>query len=114
MQVNHSAFPTLFAMAMDYLPVQASSVPCEQVFSSSAETDTKQRNRISPILMEALQMLKFSLNKEHLDFMSAWMVDRKEMSVDNPDSNILGDFLRSKGDSGRECYVLIMQCRCIT
>jgi hypothetical protein len=52
--------------------------------------------------MEALQMLKFSLKKEHLDFMSAWMVDWKEMSVDNPDSDILGDFLRSEGDSGCE------------
>jgi hypothetical protein len=101
-QVNHSAFPTLFAMAMDYLPVQASSVPCERVFSSSAETNTKQQNCISPVLMEVLQMLKFSLKKECLNFMSAWMVDQKEMSVDNPDSDILGDFLRSKGDSGCE------------
>jgi hypothetical protein len=101
-QVNCSAFPTLFAMAMDYLPVQALSVPCEWVFSSSAKTNTKRQNCISPVLMEALQMLKFSLKKEHLDFMSAWMVDRKEMSIDNPDSDILGDFLRSKGDSGHE------------
>jgi hypothetical protein len=89
-------------MAMDYLPVQASFVPCERVFSSSAKTDTKQRNCISPVLMEVLQMLKFSLKKEHLDFMSAWMVNRKEMSVDNPGSDILGDFLRCKGDSSRE------------
>jgi hypothetical protein len=42
---------------MDYLPIQASSVPCEQAFSLSAETDTAQRNWISPVLMEALQML---------------------------------------------------------
>ncbi len=27
-------------MAMDYLPIQASAVPCERVFSSSAETNT--------------------------------------------------------------------------
>ena len=40
-QVNGSCFPTLLAMAMDYLPVQATSVSCERVFSSSAETDTK-------------------------------------------------------------------------
>lgn len=48
---------------MDYLPIQASSVPSERVFSSSAETDTVRRNRISPILMEALQMLKFSFKQ---------------------------------------------------
>jgi hypothetical protein len=49
---------------MDYLPIQALSVPCEHIFSSSSETDTKKRNSISPLLMEALQMLNFYLKKE--------------------------------------------------
>jgi hAT family C-terminal dimerisation region len=48
---------------MDYLPIQASAVPCERIFSSSAETDTKKQNRIRPELMEALQILKFALKK---------------------------------------------------
>jgi len=34
--------------------------------------DTNKRNRISPMLMEALQILKFSLKKECLDFMEGW------------------------------------------
>ena len=63
-QYNQSAFPTLFAIAMDYLPIQVSAVPCERVFSSSAAMDTKKRNQISPLLMEVLQMLKFHLKKE--------------------------------------------------
>ena len=46
---------------MDILPIQGSSVSCERVFSSAKETTTARRNRISPELMEALQMLKFSL-----------------------------------------------------
>ena len=54
---------TLFAMAADYLPIQASSVPCERVFSSSKETTTAKRNRMSGKLVEQLQMLKFSLKK---------------------------------------------------
>jgi len=29
-QYNQSAFPTLFAIAMDYLPIQASAVPCKK------------------------------------------------------------------------------------
>ena len=44
---------------MDILPVQASSVPCERVFSSSKETITAKRNSLSPRLVEALQLLKY-------------------------------------------------------
>jgi hypothetical protein len=78
-QVNRSSFPTLFAMALDYLPIQASSVPCERVFSSSAETDTRRRNRMSPLMMEALQMLKFHLKKERLNFTQGWVTMEKEL-----------------------------------
>jgi hypothetical protein len=48
---------------MDVLPIQASSVPSERVFSSGKETMTARRRRISPHLMEILQMLKYSINK---------------------------------------------------
>ncbi|KIJ27446.1 hypothetical protein M422DRAFT_106957, partial [Sphaerobolus stellatus SS14] len=65
----------LFRMAMDYLPAQASSVPSEHVFSSSAETDTQCQNRLSPHLVEQLQMLKFMLRKSRLDFTSIWCFD---------------------------------------
>ncbi|KAJ6581287.1 hypothetical protein B0H19DRAFT_852405, partial [Mycena capillaripes] len=53
-------------------PIQATSVPSEQVFSSSAETDTKRRNHINLMLMEALQMLKFTYKKSWLNFMTDW------------------------------------------
>lgn len=86
-QINRTISPTLFAMAMDYLPIQASSVPCEHIFSSSAETDTKKRNRISPLLMEALQMLKFNLKKQHLNFVEGWITSEKEMTEDLYDAD---------------------------
>ncbi|KIK19101.1 hypothetical protein PISMIDRAFT_108373 [Pisolithus microcarpus 441] len=59
LQGKEKLFPTLYHMAMDYLPIQGSAVPCKQIFSSSVETDTKKWNKIRPALMEALQMLKF-------------------------------------------------------
>ena len=65
-QLHEQTFPTLYAMAMDYLPIQASSVSCERVFSSSSKTDTKKCNCINGLLMEALQMLKFSLKRDCL------------------------------------------------
>ena len=79
-QANKTEFPTLFSIAMDYLPVQATSVPCERVFSSAKDTDTTKRNRISPFLMEALQMLKFALRKERLNFMNGWRTSEAAMS----------------------------------
>ena len=49
-------------LAMDVLAIQGSAVPCERVFSSGKETMSARRSRIKYDLMEALQMLKFSLN----------------------------------------------------
>ncbi|KIM87798.1 hypothetical protein PILCRDRAFT_63202, partial [Piloderma croceum F 1598] len=93
--INGNTFPTLFAMAMDYLPIQASSVLCERIFLSSAETDTKRRNHISPLLMEALQMLKFYLKKERLNFTAGWTTTEKQMMDDNADEDLLLKLLDS-------------------
>jgi len=58
----------MFRVAMDVLPAQASAVPCERVFSSSKETCTLRRNRVSRVLLEALQVLKHSYRSERLSF----------------------------------------------
>jgi hAT family C-terminal dimerisation region len=63
LQDNQDTFPTIFKFAMDILPIQASSVPCERVFSSSKETITARRNSLSPRLVEALQLLKYATKK---------------------------------------------------
>lgn len=87
-------------MAMDYLPIQASAVPCERIFSSSAETDTKRRNRINPPLMEALQVLKFHLKKERLDFTRSWITAEKEMIDDDPETDLLDTLLGENPQDG--------------
>ena len=48
---------------LDVLPIQGTSVPSEQVFSSGKETDTLRRNRLGADSMEVLQMLKYSVRK---------------------------------------------------
>ncbi len=56
-------------LAMDILAIQGSAVPCEHVFSSGKETMSARRSWIKYDLMEALQMLKYSLSHNcELDF----------------------------------------------
>jgi hypothetical protein len=62
-------YPCVYRLALDVLPIQASAVPCERVFSSGKLTVTPRRSRISGELMEALQVLKFSIRYGNcLDF----------------------------------------------
>jgi hypothetical protein len=49
---------------MDILPIQASAIPCKQVFSSGKMTMVPRRNHINMDLMEALQILKFSIRQD--------------------------------------------------
>ncbi|KIK14878.1 hypothetical protein PISMIDRAFT_16959 [Pisolithus microcarpus 441] len=84
-EVNHTQFPMMFTIAMDYLPIQASSVPCERVFSSSADTDMKKRNWISPILMEALQMLRYHLRSQQINFLANWTSPYTILVEDEPE-----------------------------
>ena len=61
---------------MDILPIQGSAVPCERVFSSAKETMAARRSRLSPGMMRAFQMLKFSVKQGRgLDFTAGfdWM-----------------------------------------
>ncbi|KIJ16784.1 hypothetical protein PAXINDRAFT_74842, partial [Paxillus involutus ATCC 200175] len=57
-------------VALDILPVQTSAVPCQRVFSSSAETCIKHRNNLSPGLLEVLQVLEYVYKHERLNFCS--------------------------------------------
>ncbi|THH23039.1 hypothetical protein EUX98_g8138 [Antrodiella citrinella] len=76
---NESTHKRLYKMAMDYLPIQATSVPSERIFSSSGETDTKKRNRLTPAVMEALQVLKFMYKSETLNFTGGWASTEKSI-----------------------------------
>ena len=52
-------YPRLYEMAMDYLPILATSVPSERLFSKAGQIITKQRNRLSGKHLNILLFLSF-------------------------------------------------------
>lgn len=90
---------------MDYLPIQATSVPCERVFSSAKETDTAKRNRVDPVFMEALQMYKFSLKKERLNFMAGWETSEAAMSAASKPTGNLSTLLVDDRDAALDAVL---------
>ena len=89
-------------MALNYIPIQASSVPCEHIFSSASKTDTKRHNRINSDLFKVLQILKFGYKCERLDFLGGLLVIEEEMLVEPPPaSNIdhLGGLVAQTGET---------------
>jgi hAT family C-terminal dimerisation region len=56
---DHSiVYPTLTRMARDFLAIPSSSTASERQFSSAQHIGTDFRNRLSPTMFEAMQMLK--------------------------------------------------------
>ena len=59
-------YPILARMARDYLPIQGSATPSEQVFSNASLTDSKQHNRLILDMIQGLQNLKSAYCNGHM------------------------------------------------
>ena len=64
-------FPTLARIALDVLPAQASSVPCERMFSGSKQIATDRRAQLGHIVFEELVIMKSAWGPDLYD-MPAW------------------------------------------
>ncbi|ESK86346.1 hATC-domain-containing protein, partial [Moniliophthora roreri MCA 2997] len=62
-EANQTRYSTLFALAVNLLPVQGTSVSCKWLFSSSHHTKTDLQATLGNKLMEALQILKNNIKK---------------------------------------------------
>ena len=63
-------YPTLACIALDVLPSQASSIPCERVFSGSKQIATDLRARLDSAVFEELVIMG-----------STWRPDIHDMAV---------------------------------
>ncbi|RDB30355.1 hypothetical protein Hypma_007292 [Hypsizygus marmoreus] len=69
---NHAqVYPTLAQIALDILPVQASSVPCERLFSASKPIADERRAHLGSRRFEELLLMKFTWRNSIAD-LAAW------------------------------------------
>ena len=103
---NEKRWPTLYKLAMDLLPIQATLVPCERVFSASKEISTERRNCLKPNTIEAIQLLKFLAKHQTLNFTAGLskddeVVELEDMEVTRPVED-LRSFLRGMQETNVE------------
>lgn len=70
-QDHATLYPTLARIALDVLPCQASSVPCERLFSASKQTADVRRASLGAKRFEELQVMKFAWRQNITD-LAAW------------------------------------------
>lgn len=64
-------YPTLARIALDVLPAQASSVPCEHLFSGSKQIAIDRRACLGNVVFEELVIMKSAWGPDLYD-MAAW------------------------------------------
>lgn len=75
------------------MPVQASAVPCERVFSSSKETDVLRRSKTSPLTMEVLQVLKYLYRSERIPFTARFLATEADLDEEGVEPGQINNLL---------------------
>ncbi|RXW14436.1 hypothetical protein EST38_g11418 [Candolleomyces aberdarensis] len=85
--VNSRRLPTWASLARDYLAIMASSVSSERAFSAAGIMISKCRNRLKADIVEALQVLKYLLQKNlvycTLPYTSLWEIEQESIEDDD-------------------------------
>ncbi|RXW11677.1 hypothetical protein EST38_g14178 [Candolleomyces aberdarensis] len=104
-QYNQGKYSLLWQLALDTLPMQVSAVPCEQVFSSSKETNMLCRSSASPLTMEMLQIMKFTYRADHLSFTDHLLCSEAEQSMLDIEPHVI-DRLMAEGKISELCQLI--------
>ena len=76
-QNNAKLYPTLARIALDVLPSQASSVPCERLFSGTKQIAVDRRARLGAAVFEELVVMGSAWGPDIYD-MAAWTNSQEE------------------------------------
>ena len=99
MTQNHATeYPALARIALDYLPSQASSVPCERLFSATKQTAVDRRARLGAEKFEQLQVLKFAWRDDIPDLAAVNQDVEEELNLMQYDALYYEDITEAKLD----------------
>jgi hypothetical protein len=91
LQLHAKIYPTLAKIALDVLPAQASSVPCERLFSGGKEIAVARRVQLGSERFEQLQVLKFAWRKDLVDH-AGWNSEQvEEFEMDEYKEMLMAD-----------------------
>jgi hypothetical protein len=82
--------PTLTSIALDVLPCQASSVPCEHLFSVSKQAADDHWASLGAKHFEELQVLKFAWHK-NITNLTAWNMLLEKVNIDEYCEMLMAD-----------------------
>ena len=92
-------YPTLGCIALNILPCQASSVPCEHLFSASKQTADLCHASLGMKQFEELQIMKSARQKD-IDDLAAWNSAKvEEVNLDEYSELLAGDEQIAEWDS---------------
>lgn len=91
-QDHQRQFPTLARIALDVLPAQASSVPCERLFSSAKLVASNLRARLGSERFEEIQLLKWHWRSNTID-LAAINTEAETRCLDDASELLLADEL---------------------
>ncbi|RXW23821.1 hypothetical protein EST38_g1987 [Candolleomyces aberdarensis] len=101
---NSRCLPTWASLARDYLPIMVSSVSSERAFSAAGITISKRRNRLKADIVEALQVLKYLLQKDLVyrtpPYISLWEIENEMIEDDDGSPDWVDIISDIEGDDG--------------
>lgn len=79
--MQSKVYPTLARIALDILPIPASSVSVERLFSRCKQVSTDCRSRLGPELFEWLQCLSHYWRKDIVDYARSNSAEVEEVEL---------------------------------
>ncbi|EKM81447.1 hypothetical protein AGABI1DRAFT_36291 [Agaricus bisporus var. burnettii JB137-S8] len=80
-QDHAPVYPTLARIALDVLPIQASAVPCERLFSASKQVATDRRSRLGSDRFEELLVMKSAWRGTMVDWAAVNTAEVEEVDL---------------------------------